>query len=141
MFDLKYEDRLKSWSYLRQDLETSKDPFGTVIAFYNQAPRVSIHTDPYDKTSWPDPWELVQENQYCDFCIVLGMCYSLQLTDRFSGSNFEIHIGIDKQNSRTEYFLLLDNSKVIGWNNQCIDVINLPKTIESQVIYTMEPLQ
>ena len=140
MFDLKYEDRLLAWSCLRQDLETSDDPFQKLIDFYSHAPRVSIHTDPYEKTTWPGPWELVEENQYCDFCIVLGMCYSLQLTDRFSGSNFEIHIGVDDKNSSTCYLLYIDKSVILGWNNTCTSVENLPKTLKSQTIYTMDPI-
>lgn len=140
MFDLKYEDRLQSWSCLRQDLETSNDPLQHVIDFYSMAPRVSIAVDPWDETRWPTPWELVFENQYDDFCTVLGQCYSLQLTDRFKGSSFEIHIGIDKEESRTCYLLIIDNSKVLGWNETYVSLDDLPKSLVSQKIYTMPNL-
>ena len=81
----KYEDRLASWSDFRKVLETSKDPVQEAISYYDNAPRVSINTDPWDQKTWPTPWELVAENQYCNFCILLVMCYSLQLTKRFTG--------------------------------------------------------
>ena len=87
-----YEVRLSEWSSFRESLEISKDPFQDVINYYNQFPIVSIHTDPYDMKSWPDPWDLIHENEYCEYCILLGMCYTLQLTDRFSKEDFEIHI-------------------------------------------------
>jgi len=110
MFTLqKYEDRLAAWSAFRQTLENADDPVAEAIAFYNSVSRVSINTDPWDKSTWPDPWELVLENQYCDFCILLGICYSLQLTDRFSGSDIEIYIGTDKENSKTLYLLCIDD--------------------------------
>ena len=141
MFDRKYEDRLAIWSCLRQDLEQSKDPIQDVIDFYNMAPRVSIATDPWDKNCWPDPWELVFENQYDEFLTVLGQCYSLQLTDRFSGSLFEIHIGIDRDNSRTCYLLIINKKTVVGWNESYVDIKEIPKTFESQKIYNMPPLQ
>jgi len=141
MFDLKYEDRLQSWSCLRQELEISSDPFQHVIDFYSHAPRVSIATDPWDKSLWPDPWELVYENQYDEFCTVLGLCYSLQLTDRFKSSNFEIHIGIDQEKSMTCYLLIVDNSTVLGWNDSYVSVDDLPKTLVSQTIYSMPALQ
>ena len=140
MFDLKYEDRLHAWSHLRQSLEISTDPFQEVIDLYKSAPYVSIHTDPWDETRWPTPWELVFENQYDDFCTVLGQCYSLQLTDRFKGSSFEIHIGVDSKSSRTCYLLIINNSTVLGWNESHADIQVLPKTFKSQKIYHMPPL-
>ena len=141
MFDLKYEDRLLAWSCLRQELEVSDDPFQHVIDFYSKAPRVSIATDPWDKTRWPDPWEMVFENQYDEFLTVLGQCYSLQLTDRFKGSPFEIHIGIDSENSRTCYLLIIEKQTVIGWSDTYVDIKEIPKNFESQKIYTMPELQ
>ena len=141
MFCKKYEDRLLAWSEFRQNLETSKDPIQDVIDLYSTAPTVSIHTDPWDNSMWPTPWELVKENQYCEFCIVLGMCYSLQLTDRFSGSDFEIHIVIDKENSMFNYLLYIDKSLIsypIGERNYA----KLPPNyFEVKKKYSMPKLQ
>lgn len=141
MFDLKYEDRLHAWSCLRQELETSQDPFQQVINFYSKAPRVSIATDPWDKSRWPDPWEMVFENQYDEFLTVLGQCYSLQLTDRFKGSAFEIHIGIDVEESKTYYLCVINKSTVLGWNESYVTLDQLPESLVSQKIYTMPDIQ
>lgn len=140
MFALKFEDRLKAWKSFRETLELSPDPFQDVIDFYNKAPRTSIHADPYDRSTWPDPWELLKENLYCDFCCVLGMCYSLQLTERFSATDCEIHIGIDREESRTVYLLHIEN-KVLGWYYEhAISTQQLPKTFEIEKQYHMEKL-
>ena len=136
----KYEDRLASWNQFRETLEQVADPIQETLDFYNQAPRVSINTDPWDNATWPDPWELVLENQYCTFCSVLGTCYSLQLTERFKGSNFEIHIGIDRNNSRTVYILKIDNI-VISWNDGDANITELPTTLQTEKIYAMPTLQ
>lgn len=137
MFNLSYEDRLQSWSKFRESLETSKDPIKDVIDFYSQAPEVSIHTDPWTKSSWPDPWQLILENQYCGFCRVLGQCYSLQLTERFSGSVFEIHITIDRKKSDTYYMLYVDDI-VLGYvADDYITQNELPDTLEIQKSYQM----
>ena len=105
------------------------------------APQVSIATDPWDKSMWPTPWELIFENQYDEFCSVLGKCYSLQLTDRFSGSVFEIHIGIDREQSRTCYLLIIDKSIVIGWSDSYEDIKIIPNSFNTQKIFTMPKLQ
>lgn len=137
MFNVSYEDRLQLWSDFRESLESSDDPFRDVIEFYKNTPVVSIHTDPWTRDTWPDPWQLILENQYCQFCIVLGQCYSLQLTERFSGSDFEIHIAIDRKKSDTYYMLYVDD-KVLGYvADDYVLQTELPDTIEIQKSYSM----
>lgn len=132
-----YEARLAEWSSFRQSLEISNDPIQDVIDYYKQVPVVSIHTDPYDMSSWPDPWELVYENEYCEYCILLGMCYTLQLTDRFSESNFEIHITLDEINSE-HYYLLYVGDRILGYDkNTHVDQTQIKHTFISQCVYKM----
>ena len=108
----KYEDRLASWSDFRETLETCKDPIQEAINYYDNAPQVSINTDPWDQSTWPTPWQLVAENQYCNFCKLLGLCYSLQLTKRFTGKEFEIYIGTNIEKSKTMYVLQIGSDVV-----------------------------
>ena len=141
MFDKNNDQRLQAWSEFRTTLETAKDPIQSVIDLYSQAPIVSIHTDPWDETVWPTPWELIQENQYCEFCIVLAMCYSLQLTERFSGSDFEIHIVIDNKNSTYNYLLYVDKTLIgypIGVEHYAK---SKPDELEIKKKYSMPKLQ
>jgi hypothetical protein len=141
IFEKKYEERLAIWRSYRETLEEVSDPLQEVINLYNSAPKCSIHTDPWTPEMWPNPWELLEENQYCEFCKVLGMCYSLQLTDRFSDHDFEIHIGVDTETTDYRYLLIVDN-KVINYDaTKHIAVGDLPKTIKSQTVYPMPRLQ
>ena len=141
MFCKKYEDRLLAWSEFRQNLETSNTPIQDVIDLYNTAPTVSIHTDPWDNSMWPAPWELVKENQYCEFCTVLGMCYSLQLTERFSQDQFEIHIVIDRKNSSTHYLLYVGKTLIEHPNGVQDNAKFLPEHFEIKKKYSMPKLQ
>lgn len=140
MFEKQYEKRLESWAQFRTDLEESEDPLREVIRFYKQAPYVSIHTDPWSREMWPGPWELLYENQYDDFCRVLGMCYSLQLTERFKYSSFEIHICT--LNSLGYLYLLLVDDFVLGFDDKKpILKGQLPDDIQPQQTYKMPKLQ
>lgn len=139
MFEKKFEDRMSVWQDFRNSLETSDTPFQDVINFYRRAPLVSIHTDPWNPESWPDPWQLLDENQYCDFCTVLGWCYSLQLTDRFKGSSFEIHITTDN-NLGYGYLLAVDDT-ILGYGKDSITKRkDLPSTLQPQHVYAMTAL-
>ena len=140
MFDKSYEDRLRAWHEFRNTIETAHDPIQHVIDHYDRAPMVSLYTDPWTPSTWPNPWELIQENQYCEFCKLLGICYSLQLTDMFSQGNFEIHIGIDSEKSNTHYLLYV-NEFIIGYKDDTyIHKEKLPSSILSQQRYPMPPL-
>jgi len=140
MFNKKYEDQLSLWRDFRMQLESSPDPLQNVIDFYARAPLVSISTDPWDQKTWPNPWELLKMNEYCDFCIVLGMCYSLQLTERFLESKFEIHISTDHEKSKMYYLLFVDNN-VLGFNHDVyVDRTTLPQSLVSQREYIMPAL-
>jgi hypothetical protein len=139
MFDKNYEQRLEDWSEFRESLEDSEDPFRELIDYYRNAPYVSIHTDPWNKDTWPSPWELVHENQYDDFCRVLGMCYSLQLTERFKDSKFEIHICTI--NNLGHLYLLFVDDLVFGIDDEKpVSRSEIPGEIDSQEIYRMPGL-
>jgi len=135
-----YHLRISAWREFRDLLEESETPFSDLIQKYKRAPLVSIHTDPWDQSTWPTPWQLVEENQYCDFSCVLGMCYSLQLTNSFKDSNFEIHIASDETNSELMYLLFVDE-KIIGIDDDdCIDRSDLTTQLFSQRVYSMPKL-
>ena len=140
MFNLSYEERLSKWREFREQLESSSKPINDVVQFYSLAPTVSIHTDPYNEESWPGPWELLHENQYCSFCKILGMCYTLQLTESFNGKTFEIIIGRDIKNN-TKLYLLSVNKEVIGLDDNYVYVNQLPESIIIERKYSMPTLQ
>lgn len=132
--------RLTAWYNLRQQLETSSEPFKEVTSYFLRLPRVKVYTDPYDSTTWPTPWELIDENEYCEFNIILGICFTLQLTERFKNINPKINVAIDNRN-KTVYYLLIVDDKVYGYSEEeWIGVDQLPKTLKMQKIYDMKPL-
>lgn len=141
MFEKSYEDRLRAWAEFRNLLTTHDDPIKNTIELYNRAPLVNIQVDPYDRTTWLDPWMLLKENKYCDFAIILGIAYTLQLSGLFSTDDLEIHICKDTQRSEVKY-LLYAGDKVIGYDrSKAIDRTDLPDTIATEIKYTLENIQ
>ena len=132
--------RLRTWVKLREQLETSNTPLEDVARFFLRLPRVKIYTDPYDSSTWPTPWELIDENEYCEFNIILGICYTIQLTERFKNCQPKINVAIDSVN-KVVYYLLFVEDKVYGYTEEeWIDIASLPKTLKVQKIYAMKPL-
>jgi hypothetical protein len=141
MFDKKYEEQLVIWREFRDSLETSEDPIQSVIDFYNRAPISRLNADPFTPSTWPDPWELLEENNYCPFVKILAICYTLQLTDCLSQATYVIHTAYDREKSQTYYMLYVDD-KVIGYLGDTYVLQNdLPNSIQPQFEHTMSPLQ
>ena len=137
MFNLSYPDRLHIWANFRKQLETSDTPFEDTLSFWSKAPLKSFCADPWDKATWPDPWEMILENEYCEFVKILAICYTLQLTDRFSQSTFEIHIVQDQKESNIMYILFVDNQAIGYYNDNCINGNDLSK-FDTKMQHVME---
>ena len=136
----KTAQRLADWFAFRQQLETSSTPLDDVHLYFKKLPHVKVYTDPYDQSSWPTPWELIDENEYCQFNIILAICYTLQLTTHFESVKPLIKISIDIIN-KTVYYLLYINDKVYGYDETgWIPAKTLPKTLSNLKIYVMPPL-
>lgn len=136
----KYEDRLAEWKKFREELESVSNPIQYAVDYYNQIPNEFRNVDPYSKETWPSPWETIQENQYCEFSKLLGICYSLQLTDRFSHETFEIHIVLDRDSSNT-YYLLYVGDRVVGFDGDThVAKDKIPKKLQPQQRFSMPPL-
>ena len=123
MFKLNVDDRLSSWASLRAQLETCEDPFQTVIDFWRDAPFVPYnrHIDPFNRSSWPTPWEIIVENQYDDFTKALMMAYSLKFTQRYKDTNIEVRS-------------LLDKSKSTYYNIVCVDAVWAVNYIDNSAV-------
>lgn len=108
MFEKEYIDRVSAWRRFRETVNQSDTPLEVVLSKYNSIPTDKITVDPYDQNAWPGPWELLMYHSYCEFAKLLGVAYTLQLTERFSGSQFGIHIYTDYESSQIKYFLSID---------------------------------
>lgn len=137
MFEKSYEDRLVEWISFRNSLETSENPLEDVVNFYKKAPIVSFQADPFDQNTWLTPWEILKENLYCDFVKILAICHTLQLTERFSHQEFEIHIAHDDKRSSTNYLLFIGDTCIGYDNNQPIPITDLPEDLIFDTSYRM----
>jgi hypothetical protein len=141
MFNQTFEKRMELWKQFRSTLEYSPTPFEDTIEFWNPAPLVSIQADPYDRKTWPTPWEIIHDNLYCPFVKILAICYTLQLTDKFSPARFEINIVQDKENYQKKYLLYINNICIGHDALKPTFVSDLPKTLEIELTYVVSASQ
>lgn len=116
IFQLNYEQRLKHWHQLRIDLENSdtKTKCIEIDKFWQAVPLVNhyLHTDYIHE--WPDPWELISDNEYCVYSRSLGMIYTLMLL----GINDIDFVDAKDDNNEDVVLVLVDNKFVLNyWPN------------------------
>lgn len=76
-----YNTRLHEWYKLRNSIEQCdiESICVEVDKFWQQCPLVNHYLHPADIEDWPNPWELINDNNYCYYARALGMVYTLLL--------------------------------------------------------------
>ena len=120
IFQSTYEARLQDWFQLRTSVTSLpiEQQCVTIDEWWQQCPLVTHHLHPQDIDNWPDPWELLSENTYCEVARALGMCYTLHLI----GIN-DIELVLARNDTAEDVVLVLvDNAKYIMnyWPNTVI---------------------
>jgi len=123
IFQLEYETRLQSWHDLKENYKNSdlKSKYIEIDRWWRNAPTVTHYLHIKDTQNWPDPWELLVENLYCNVAKALGMCYTLYMTGE---ENFRMVTASDKMGNDV-VLILVDNQFVLNY---------WPNTVESNTL-------
>lgn len=120
VFQMTFDLRLQSWFQLRQSLinSTTQEKCIAIDNWWQQAPTVNHYLHPYEMGNWPNPWELLSENNYCTYARGLGIIYTLLLL----GINDIDLVDATDDNSEDVVLVLVDNAKYIlnYWPNTVI---------------------
>ena len=135
MFNIPSQERLAVWRKFRQTLEplSDEDKVKSVVDFWSRAPRVNFYLNPEHLQEWPDPWELITENMYCDIAVALGMTYTLALTDGFDASRLKLQIMRSRQQSIEVNLSVVDQGLyVLNYShNEVLNISQLPRDLYS----------
>lgn len=108
-------ERLRSWQDFRKeinqlDLETAIERTHHLWCY---APFVNHYLTTDQIAEWPDPWELLYENYYCDLAKALGMLYTLYLSNHKDSLDLEIRIYIDLDTKQTYNLVWINQGKYV----------------------------
>ena len=84
MWPRDFSERLESWAQLRQQCQTldSEPALIKINQWWFQTPWTAYHLHWDDQQDWPDPWQLLSDNQYCPVARGLGIMYTIAMLDR-----------------------------------------------------------
>jgi hypothetical protein len=84
MWPQTFDARLACWTFLREQCQHMPVELALVRIndwwFRTPWKPYYLHWD--DQTSWPDPWQLLSDNVYCEVARALGILYTITLLDR-----------------------------------------------------------
>jgi hypothetical protein len=92
MWPSQFERRLAAWNDLRQQSSAEQllDLLQSINSWWHQTPWCPYHLHWDDRDTWPDPWQLLSDNIYCDLARALGIMYTIVLIDRLDLSDTSI---------------------------------------------------
>ena len=84
MWPRDFSERLESWAQLRQQCQKldSEPALIKINTWWFQTPWTAYHLHWDDQSEWPDPWQLLSDNQYCPVARGLGIMYTISMLDR-----------------------------------------------------------
>ena len=84
MWPRDFSERLESWAQLRQQCQTldSEPALIKINQWWFQTPWTAYHLHWDDQEDWPDPWQLLSDDQYCPVARGLGIMYTISMLDR-----------------------------------------------------------
>ena len=124
MWPVTFDNRLQAWVELRSrcqslDLENS---LTAINQWWFNTPWQPYYLHWDDQTDWPDPWQLLSDNVYCDLARSLGILYTISLLERADMADAELVLAEDGSN----LVLVAKEKYILNWNRDSI-VNNKPK--------------
>jgi len=76
--------RLESWNLLREQCQNlpAQSALENINAWWFRAPWRPYYLHWDDQKTWPDPWQLLSDDIYCELARGLGILYTITLLDR-----------------------------------------------------------
>jgi len=138
IFQTDYDTRLQDWYNLKQSSKELDLLQKCVIIddWWQKAPLVNRYLHTMDTDAWPNPWELLVENTYCEVARALGMCYTLYM---IGVTDIEMVEATDNLGNDV-VLVLIDSAKYIlnYWPdtvvNNCLQDFRINRTVHIQTL-------
>lgn len=132
------EGRLRHWKDFRLSLDenmTDEEHLDSTMKYWNQYPVVNRYIDPYEPETWPTPWELIYENDFCRSTLAYMMEQTLLLSKdgRWLEDRLQLKYINDEELGMEFIILVIDNKHVINYDHD--QIFNLDSVLKSCIIH------
>jgi hypothetical protein len=131
MWHSTFEQRLAAWNQLRSSCNTV--PVDQILTQINtwwfDTPWRAYHLHWDDQATWPDPWQLLDDNLFCSLARGLGILYTIAMIDHPDIQDAEL---VD---TGSDNLVLVDKKKyILNWEqNQVLNINLAPFNVQHRV--------
>jgi hypothetical protein len=128
--------RLESWNNLRDRCQTlpMESALEAINSWWFDVPWRPYYLHWDDQLNWPDPWQLLNDNHYCDLARSLGILYTITLLDREDLGDATLILTESGDNlvqvAKSKYILNWDQDTVVN----TIQAINIKKQLTQSAV-------
>jgi hypothetical protein len=136
MWPVKFEDRLIQWSSLREEAKnlSLESSLNKINYWWQQTPWSPYHLHWDDQETWPNPWELLSDNLFCDLARSLGIVYTTMMIDHPEINKIEL-----ASCDETNLVLINQGKYILNWSpEELLNIstanIKIKKTLDSEKV-------
>jgi len=125
-----FDARLHSWLKLREQAQNLplESALTTINCWWFNSPWQPYYLHWDDQTSWPDPWQLLSDNIFCEVARGLGILYTITLLDRADMTPASLIL----TNSGSNLVQVAKEKYILNWEANCVVNTNQEVTIQRQ---------
>ncbi len=131
-----FSSRLESWNALRDSCQNLpiEIALSTINDWWFNVPWKPYYLHWDDQQDWPDPWQLLSDNIYCDLARGLGILYTISLLDRADLTSATLVLTETGDNlvlvAKEKYILNWDRDTIVNTNQE----VKIKKQLTQQAV-------
>ncbi len=128
------------WKELRKNLTSDlsdEQHFKLVIDWWKYTPLSERVIDYTDCSTWPDPWELIDNKDFDVNAISLCMFYTLLYSSdhRWTTDRLKLGVVINRKYSTEQLVCIVDNKWILGWRHGILSNFDNESDLEYRQMY------
>ena len=119
-----FSTRLESWNQLRDQTQNLplEVALGDINAWWFNCPWKPYYLHWDDQPNWPDPWQLLSDDVYCEVARGLGILYTITLLERADLAPADLILTEDGTNlvlvAKEKYILNWEPDSIVNTNQE-----------------------
>jgi hypothetical protein len=136
MWPANFASRLESWNQLRDSCQTLplEQALQAINSWWFDVPWRPYYLHWDDQPNWPNPWQLLSDNHYCDLARALGILYTITLLDRADLGDATLVLTDQGDNlvqvAKSKYILNWDRDTIVN----TIQATNIKKQLTQSAV-------
>jgi hypothetical protein len=126
MWPVSVDQRLTAWYRLRESVQnlSTVDTLLAINKWWFECPWQPYYLHWDDQPKWPNPWQLLSDNVYCEVARGLGILYTITLLDRADLTSTSLILTKSGHNlvlvDQTKYILNWEADTIVNNNHEVV---------------------